>query len=286
MIFEKPKGLKYTDIAIWIDDNAYQDNCDDNKLYEYIYHIIRMLSYKGRYFKSAEMYENFSMYGATRTYFRLKNKKQFELNADGVPRMNKITSILNFLKATVYPMKVDYEQQEYSQNNMSENPRVSLDDMKMDYSQIRDKVENTGFAKLNFECYLTQLAKTIKSCLVKIPEYSKKVEWNNIYLSCLLTLLNSITLTNKDKELVTNLSENLYEDKLEKLYYKESQNCVILFHLPESMNNYIFVLCNKIKKSIAKDLSEIINCYETPESITKYAILESVSRLYEDEEGD
>ena len=61
IIFEKPKDLKYTDMSIWIDANAYLPNCDDNKLYEYLYHITKMLAYKARYFKTSDMYEDFCL---------------------------------------------------------------------------------------------------------------------------------------------------------------------------------------------------------------------------------
>lgn len=286
IIFEKPENLKYTDMAIWIDNNAYSESCDENKLYEYIYHIVKMLAYKAKYFKDSDTYEDFSCYAATRTYFRLKNKKQSEVKLDGTPRMNKVKSILNFLKSTVYPMKVDYEQSTYSQNNQSDNPHMSLDELKVDYTQLRDKCTDNGFDRIYFESYINQLARVIKSFLKKIPEFSQKDVWNNIYLSCLMTLLDSITLTNKDKQILNSLSYSLYDDKLDKLHKKESHNPAILFHLPESMNNYIVVLCNRLKKLIAKDLSDLISSYETPESVVKYAILESVNDLYENEEYD
>ena len=39
MLFTKPKNLKYTDLCIWIDANAYKSDCDDEKLYEYLFLI-------------------------------------------------------------------------------------------------------------------------------------------------------------------------------------------------------------------------------------------------------
>ena len=286
IIFEKPKDLKYTDMSIWIDANAYLPNCDDNKLYEYLYHITKMLAYKARYFKTSDMYEDFACYGATQTFVRLKNVKQFEVKSDGTPRMNRIKSILNFLKFTIYPLKVDYEQSTYSQNNQSDNPHISLDELKADYSQRDIMYTTTRFDKIQFKCYINQLAGTLQSFLKNIPEFKSRDIWNNIYLSCLLTLLDSITLTNKDKQILNSLQQTLYDNKLDKLYVKESHNPAILFHLPESMNNYIVVLCNRLKKLIAKDLSELISSCETPESVMKYAIIESVQDLYRNEEYD
>ena len=31
--YNKPHDLKYTDMAIWIDENAYKEDCDEPKMY-------------------------------------------------------------------------------------------------------------------------------------------------------------------------------------------------------------------------------------------------------------
>ena len=43
--FIKPKGLKYTDMCIYIDKNAYTDNPDDEKIFQYLYHLVSMLAH-------------------------------------------------------------------------------------------------------------------------------------------------------------------------------------------------------------------------------------------------
>ena len=36
-LYSKPKGMKYVDLAIWIDNNFYEPDCDRNKAFEYMY---------------------------------------------------------------------------------------------------------------------------------------------------------------------------------------------------------------------------------------------------------
>ena len=48
-MYNKPKSLSYTDICIWIDNNAYADSCDDEKLFEYLYYLTGMLAWKRKF---------------------------------------------------------------------------------------------------------------------------------------------------------------------------------------------------------------------------------------------
>ena len=41
MLFYKPKNLKYTTMAIYIDEHVYTDDCNDNLIFEYLYHLIK-----------------------------------------------------------------------------------------------------------------------------------------------------------------------------------------------------------------------------------------------------
>ena len=120
---EKPK-IKYTDMAIYIDTHVYTDDCDDDKVFLYLYYLSLMLSYKNKLFKRQEYYEDFAFTFAEDMFFRLKNPKQEMLKEDGTPKMEKLTSILNYMKRTIYGRKVNYEQQKYSQS-FSVNQKLS-----------------------------------------------------------------------------------------------------------------------------------------------------------------
>ena len=85
MTYAKPAGVSYTQMAIYIDEHIYSDNKDEEKLYTYMYHLAIMLATKGAYYSSAEEYDQFGLFCATRLYLRYTNQKQFEFNEDGSP---------------------------------------------------------------------------------------------------------------------------------------------------------------------------------------------------------
>ena len=48
MLYRKPENLKFVDMCIWIDNNAYRQDLSEQEqeqLYEYIYHVTKMLAY-------------------------------------------------------------------------------------------------------------------------------------------------------------------------------------------------------------------------------------------------
>lgn len=260
MIFVKPNNLKYTTMCIWIDEHAYTDDCDDEKLFEYLYYIAIMLAHKGKYFKKAKDYEDFAIYMASQTFFRLKNPKQFQLKSDGTYRMKQVKSVLNYMKSTIYPRKVDFQQQYYSQTNVI----TESTDYYTEYS-FADKLTNSidALTAKEFELCLDDVVKTCKGVISSIPQEKNTAELQNIYVSCLLTFLNSITLTNFDKNRIKRYSKNTSNkiDALVDLYKAESNQAPILFHLDENMSDYITVLVRKMKRAIASDLSHNLHAY-------------------------
>ena len=110
-MYVKPRNIRYVDMAIWIDAHAYTDDCDEETLYEYIYHLVRMLAYKRKMYQTANQYDGFILYASSRYYLRITDKRQFETNEDGTPVLPKLKSILNYIKKTIYPTKIDYERE-------------------------------------------------------------------------------------------------------------------------------------------------------------------------------
>lgn len=62
-------------MAIEVDKMMYSKDCDDELMFQYLYHLAYILSVKGRYFTSMTHYDNFAIEVATRVYLRIKNKK-------------------------------------------------------------------------------------------------------------------------------------------------------------------------------------------------------------------
>lgn len=259
MTYKKPNDVTYTEMCIYIDNNVYREDLSEEeqeKIYIYIYHICYMLACKSKYFNSFAAYDNFALYCATKLYGRLVDARQFE----NPPRLNKIKSILNYAKNTLYGMKVDWQKENF---NLIIDPQVQTgagnknierfsDHLKSLVQQHyrQDLVENTlGI--------LENIPEIIYKMILTTPYRNDKIVVHNLYMSCLLSLTNMVTLSNDSLVKLANYTNfNDIYDYMDKLYQKEKKNFVIVWHLDESMRDYIQVLCNKIKKQIARSILE------------------------------
>ena len=265
-------------MAIAIDKMAYSDDCDDELLFEYLYHLSLMLAAKACYFKSAKHYDDFAIFMASSAYFRLRNPKQYIYNSDGQPKMTKIKSILNYLKVILYPRKVAFEQQNYAQTEITINEDENL--MYVGHT-FANKISNSvdGLMKVEFDCCLGDCCNTIREFLKKIPYKYKSAEWYNIYLSCLLSFLNSITLSIEDKKRLRNAKYMINDHSLLMRMYNKQQHedFVILYHLDDSTKDYIRILVMEIKHIIAKDLSELLHTEVDTDSMSYPMILSEIN---------
>lgn len=248
MTFKRP-NITYTAMAMWIDENAYSDSCDNELLYQYIYHIAEMLARKAEYFHYASEYDEFALYVASRVYFRLKNPKQFQIDSNGEPKLRKIKSILNYLKKVLYPCKADYDI-EFG----SGSPDATI--VQLGSFDVGEHLvwESNLFDQFDRSFAYGDIIKTVKQHLRRIPVRKNSSEWYNIYLSCLLTLINSTVLTSAMiKRRDVNQPQN--RDEIVEKFYKELRaQPPVLFHLPNTMSTYISVLTNEIRHVVSDEL--------------------------------
>lgn len=252
MTYNKPSNVTYTDMCIWIDTNMYEENCDDTKLYEYLYHIINMFARKSSYFSRSNYYDDFALMGASRLYMRIKNEK-----------LTKIKSILNYIKTVIYPYKVDFEKESYV-SNTEDNELIYTDNASLSSTLVED---SDIFDKIEFRYTLDSISTMIRRFLNKIPHNKRNAEWLNIYTSVLLTF-NNIIMSAHDKK--ANIDTMSSKD-LHNLYLDISSQEPILYHLNKNYSNYITALVNQIKGLIAKQLS-----IENSSKISTEAALKSV----------
>ena len=101
----------------------------------------------------------------------------------------------------------------------------------------------------------------------------------------MLTLLNQITLSNHNKNRYKNRLKRSYNLQafLNTVFLEELQNSTILFHLPDTMKNYVSVLVARIRKLISKDLFELIGDSQPSDAVIQ-AIMGSSMEDYYDQE--
>ena len=271
-LFKKPNDMTYTEMAMWVDEHAYDKCPDDEKLFLYMFHLSKMLALKSNYFSRVHQYDDFAVYAASETLMRYKRKEQFILREDGTYKLTKIKSILNYLRSTLNFMRMEFEHAEYFQL-----PDYHIEDNRYDFSLEDYLSECTQkFRKAEFNAFLIDIGKTIRDYLKKIPYNISNNEWYNIVTSCLLTILNMCTLSNKNLEIFNNLfnKAKLNKEELDNIFDKERNNAVILWHLDDNYRNYILVLSKVILHNLSIEISDNIHFF-MPASTNIYNILVS-----------
>lgn len=284
--YKKPTDVTYTDMCIYIDENIYKEEYDEQKIFEYLYHLSKMLAKNSSFFRYPEYYEDFALYCASQCFMRLIDKRQFEIDENGKPKLEKIKSILNYLKSVLYPKKVDFEQFYYSQT-ITRTDYEDIPDPNSNYFfsyHLTDSIDRISMAEFNM-C-LNDSVKTAKAYLKNIPHKKNSSEFENIYISCLLTFLDSVTLKKKDIKRINELKTgvNGIPELLEKLYKEEGYNDPKLFHLDNSFSNYIKTLTTEIKHAIAKDLSVTTHDHINSNSGIKILLLSEICNEYKEED--
>lgn len=287
MVFKKPKGIKYTDMAIYIDEHIYKEDKNEDLIYQYIYHLCYVLACKGKYFKNFQDYDDFAIFAASKVYMRLVDKRQFNPEP-GERKLDVIKSVLNYIKLTLYGMKVDYQKDTYKQIiDPRLNDKIDIDKLKYSF---KEQIENNYWFDLQKNIFddLNELPDIIKDIVSKTPYKDDKIITKRLYISCLITILKSITLSNNNQERLRKreLKNSDTEDLLYKLYQEEKQDSLTLWRLDESMSNYVNILCNKIRKNIASRLMDTKKSYEITEEMMEAIMLSSFKESMEDKYYD
>jgi hypothetical protein len=268
MFFEKP-DVRYVDMCIYIDDHIYTDDYDENLVYQYLFHIILLITMKRNYFNTSYEREDFSLFAASWYYMRLTDKRQFESDST----LEKIKSILNYVTKTLFGVRQKYCKK-YVFDREIPSPEFVDADIDGFSMYTQRKIDSIG--TLEIKSLLGTANDFIKEYLKDIPYPKDSTIWTNIYISCMLTFLNSVTLRNKDIKRIENFKRpnSVSDTLLNKLYINERYSSTILYHLDDSMYNYITVLTNKIRHLLSTEISQSLHTY-TPSFVTMKNLLMS-----------
>ena len=263
--FERPKGMKITDMCIFVDKNfpilmEHPDAQLENQIVKYLYFITDSLAKKSHYFPRFEDYDEFSLFVASELFCNMRERWNRKGEQVRGKEIEPIKSILNYIKTVLYPYKVQFQQTMYSYViNDLKNPDELTEKMREEVRQQYREDLDTYIANL-----IKDIPNRVHHMFNKISPYKRdKVMMQNIYISAMLTFIDNITLNNKTRNKLKRSLQNKDTRKIVDTHIKIKDN-VILWHLPPHMEGYIRILVYRIKKIISTELKS----YRTPTDLT------------------
>ena len=277
MLFEKDPKTRYVDMAIYIDDHIYSGNFDEELVYQYLYFLIYMLAKKKRYFSSEKVYDDFSIWFATKMYVRLTDPRQFDDNE----KLGKITSVLNYIKGILYAKQVEYNNEIGFQKTMGKFQSKYIKDFDdnalIDHYRGAVESRNNDIIKTTTLDLLKTVPALFKKELSKSPYKNNKVTMHNLYLSCLLTFIKTTTFPNHQIEKVhKSLLKHPNADisKLNSITEVE----IVLWDIPDYLSDYIKLIYNRVKNTIVDEIKDGVSRY----SLSMADLTAVINSNYED----
>ena len=261
MLYTKPKNIRYVDMCIYIDNIVKRGDPTDKEIdliFEYLYHLSFMLAHKHKYFNEFHYYEEFAIFFATEVLYRLfYNPKLKQIDENGEPILTPIKSVLNYMKSILYGRKCLFESKNYSQKIVNTDKNNFNSSFEL-HNKLRETLVYT--MESDIDIYLKTVSSEIKKLVYSNCIYKNdKILLKNIYISCLLSVVNSFTFTKLDLDNISStyiLPESKYK-YIDRLYKKNRDNCVILYNLDNSFYDYIKVMVRRIFTKLQKDISDL-----------------------------
>lgn len=246
MIYKKPPNLKYTDLCVYIDQNVpkivnhgeYPEI--EETVYNYLWLLVKALAIKKCMFNKFEDYDGYAFYAATRLFLALRKNYLNQGKVIKGKQIKPIKSCLNYTKALLYPMKIEYQRETFKEIIEEEFVSKKFDAFTYEAqlkSEVRDSFEMYAQLRLYLRDALNQKNKILDELLKKSPFGHSTSEYKNLKISI---LLNSINILHTKKKLVVT-----------------DQQSVILWHLPKNMTNYVKIL---VKEFFTALKLEIMDC--------------------------
>ena len=281
MNFTKPEGKKYTDLCIEFDKEFYEPNRNDDKLYQYMCIIFRMLAFKKGYFKNFRDYDAFAQFAGSIVYMRFIKKQ-----ANG----ERVKSLLNYAKKSLYGLKVNYQNEMF--NSTTELDAVDEFVNEGIKNGMRESIQS-DYARdfLVSEIYeeLSHIIDVVDSVVDASHHCKNAISRRNIRMSCMLTLLSQITLRNdslRKLEAKRESNANRNDEFFIRLMEQEREEEPLLWNLPKSMGACVSVLVNKIRKRLGEEINETKNKYTLPDDVLDNIVASTYGELFPDNERE
>ena len=294
LTYSKQNGLKYTEMCMWVDENAkYIKNTNEYpeieaKVFEYLYHVLYALAYKYGFFANYADYDDFAVYAAGDVYMSMKKKLIHKGEIIRGKEVVPIKSCLNYIKATLNPLKVNFQNMHFfTVLSDEQDPRVAnIGDI------LKEDIQRD---------YRPRLAKAYVEASEELPNIAWDVLQHDsiffrkdkemvvrLYLSIMLTLVNDLTLPSKvRKKLSKNTLVSQVPQKQTSRFmkaYEYNKDPAILWHLDESYSNYVKLLTTKVKKEFSKRFEYILHKDELSDELLDAVMGTAYATYYDSED--
>jgi hypothetical protein len=246
MQWKKDPNLKYTDMCIWIDANIPNivnsgENPEiEDKLYNYLWLLVKALAIKKCMFTNFQDYDPFAFYAANRLYMALRKNYWNQGKTIKGKQIRPIKSCLNYTKALLYPMKVEYQNETFKEIISEEFVSKKFDAMAF-REHMRAAARDSHGCTEQFKTYtrdaFNSIGRLLDKVLAKSPFAPNTLEYKRLRISLILNALNSLNTKNR-------LNSELPS--------------IIVWKLPRSMQSYVRVL---LKEFYTEIKLEILECH-------------------------
>jgi len=274
MLWRKPADMKYTDMCIYIDENipkiggepgAYPDI--EDTVYNYLYLLTKALSIKKRMIQNFEDYDGYALYAATRLFVAIQKNYQNQGKTIKGKVIRPIKSCLNYTKALLYPMKVEYMRETFAQVISEEFASKQFDA----YTFKEKLKEQAAEAQSNISLQI-DITDTIKSIpyyiektLASSPFHKNSPEWKKLKITILLNFLHGINTTGSiDWNPVT----------------------VLLWKLPKSLIGYVKILLTEFYTLFKTEMMDCFTNNQMSDEMLEKLISSPDGMYKEDYEND
>lgn len=259
--YKPPNGMTHLDVALWCYNNTFDmTKCDLEKLWEYIRIMVCMYTSMHNdilYFYSADECNEFMEYCTMKIY-----NKYFK---------EHITNVGSYIEHSIRGAYIDFHIR--SKSNRFECAGKPVEDIIRDigdshvmFSHIAKNPYTNP--KLNLDFYVDYLDSVIDDVLSVIPYKSDYQTYHAIHTSCLLTLLNQFTISDKLDVVFGRVTTTAHKQTLLLNGFSKLNDIkfVVLYHLNENMRSYVFIQCKRIRKQIAEDIKWVMRKGESEDN--------------------
>ena len=247
MLWKKPTGMRYTEMCMFIDENVHKivnpgENPElENLIYNYLWLLVKALAIKKCMFTDFQDYDMYAFYAANRLFFALRKNLLNQGKVVKGKQIRPIKSCLNYTKALLYPMKIEYQRESFK-----EVIKEEFVSKKFDAFAYKERLKNSAIEASGVDYRFMQHLqdvfnsnnKLLDEVLSSSPFNKATPEYQNLKISILLTSIQ--VLKNKKK-------------------LDAAPQSVILWHLPKSMTNYTKILLKEFFMALKL---EIMDCYK------------------------